>query len=375
MNMNKRAIVCVTNDLVTDQRVHKSCIALQKVGYEVLEVGRLLPDSLPLERSYQIRRTKLFFNKGGLFYAEYNIRLFFFLLFAKVDLIFSNDLDTLPAAYFASKIRGKEIIYDSHEYFTEVPELVNRKHIQRVWELFEKFIFPKLKRVITVNKSIADLYEKKYKNKVFVIRNIPPSYEISPIEKKSRKELGLPENKKIIIIQGTGINIDRGAEEACLAMQYIDNAILLIIGKGDAFPSLKKIVSSLQLQDKIIFKDRMPSEILRQYTMNCDLGLAIDKGTNLNYQLALPNKLFDYIHAGIPILSTEMVELKNIIEEYQIGYFIKNHNPKDIANTINYIFADNITYNQKRENTVKAKQALYWEKEEDKLIAIIIKDK
>ena len=137
--MHKRAIVCVTNDLCTDQRVHKTCMALGKCGYKVLEYGRLLNDSQPLERPYTTHRTKHWFNKGAQFYAEYNIRLFFFLIFSKFDLVFANDLDTLPATFLASKIKGKKIIYDTHEYFTETPELTSRPVIQRIWKWMQTY--------------------------------------------------------------------------------------------------------------------------------------------------------------------------------------------------------------------------------------------
>ncbi len=367
--MNKTAIVCVTNDLSTDQRVHKTCLTLQKCGYFVIEYGRLLPDSQPLERPYFVERKKLIFHRGPLFYAEFNIRLFFYLLFSECDLIFANDLDTLPAAWLAAKIRGKKIIYDTHEYYTETPELVKRPSVQRIWKGFEDFLFPRIDNILTVNESIASLYSKKYNKKVRVSRNIPLSY--TPERIKSRKELDLPENKKIIILQGAGINIQRGAEEAVEAMRYIDHCLLLMVGNGDVIPLLKKMVAELQLEEKVLFKQRMPFTELRQYTLNSDLGLAIDKNTNMNYQFSLPNKLFDYIHSGIPVLSSELVELKNIIEKYDLGYFIQSHEPKHIAGVINSIFGDEISYQQKKENTKKARMELCWEKEEEVLINMI----
>ena len=133
--MQKTAIVCVTNDLSNDQRVHKTCMTLQKCGYWVKEYGRLLPESMPLERSYFTVRKKLWFRKGPQFYMEFNIRLFLYLLTAKVDLIFSNDMDTLPAAFLVAKLRNKRLIYDTHEYFTEMPELVHRPFIQNIWKI------------------------------------------------------------------------------------------------------------------------------------------------------------------------------------------------------------------------------------------------
>lgn len=367
--MQKIAIVCVTNDLSTDQRVHKTCMTLQKCGYWVKETGRLLPESLPLERPYFTIRKKLWFNKGPMFYAEFNIRLFLYLMTTNVDLIFANDLDSLPAAYLASVFRGKRIIYDTHEYYTEMPELVNRKLTQSIWKKLEDYFFPRISDILTVNSSIAKLYGEKYHKTIAVSRNIPPTF--TPERLKTRAELGLPEDKHILILQGTGINIQRGAEEAVLAMQYIDNAVLLVVGSGDVFPALYKIIKENNLQDKVIFKPKMSFAELRQYTMNSDLGLAIDKDTNLNYHFSLPNKLFDYFHSGIPTLSSGLIELKQIIDQYDIGYYIQNHDPKHIATVITDIFSDKPRYNIVKQNTAKAKEELCWEKEEKVLMGVI----
>ena len=367
--MKKTAIVCVTNDLTTDQRVHKTCLTLQKCGYWVIETGRLLPDSLPLERSYFTLRRKLWFRRGPQFYAEFNIRLFLYLMTARVDLIFANDLDTLPAAFLAARLRGKRLIYDTHEYFTETPELVNRPVTQAVWKRLENYLFPRLTDILTVNDSIARLYSEQFNKTVHVSRNIPPTF--TPDRLKSRRELELPENKRILILQGTGINVQRGVEEAVLAMQYLENVVLLIVGSGDVIPALKKMVANHKLESKVIFKPKMPFAELRQYTMNSDLGLAIDKDTNLNYHYSLPNKLFDYIHSGIPTLSSGLVELKQLIDKYDIGYYIQNHDPIHIAEVVKSIFADEGRYNIVKQNTAKAKQELCWEKEEEVLISVI----
>lgn len=369
--MCKTAIVCVTNDLTTDQRVNKTCLTLQKCGYCVTEYGRILPESTQLERPFRTVRIKHWFNTGPQFYAEYNIRLFLMLSFTKVDLIFSNDLDTLPAAWLASRIKNKRLIYDTHEYFTETPELVSRPLTQKIWKKIEDLIFPKLTDIITVNNSISNLYGKKYKKAVNVSRNIPLTY--IPAKVKSREELNLPLNKKIIILQGTGINIDRGAEEACLAMKYLENVVLLIIGSGDVFPVLKNIIKEHCLEEKIIIINKIPFIELRQYTINSDLGLAIDKDTNLNYHFSLPNKLFDYIHSGIPILSSGLIELKQIIDKYDIGYYIQNHDPKHIAAIIQNIFDNEDRLSIVKRNTIKAKTDLCWENEEQVLTNIIQK--
>jgi len=367
--MNKSVIVCVTNDLTTDQRVHKTCTVLGEQGFEVLLYGRILPESMSVIRNYSTHRVKHFFNAGPLFYAEFNIRLFLFILFKNFDLVFSNDLDTLSASFFAAKWKRIKIVYDTHEYFTETPELVSRPLVQNIWKAIENLIFPKLNHIITVNESIADLYARKFHKKIQVVRNIPMSY--SSNKPKSRLELGLPENKRIIILQGSGINIQRGAEEAVAAMRFVENSVLLIAGGGDVIDFLKKYVDENNLQQKVIFKSRMPYGELMQYTVNADLGLAIDKNTNLNYEFSLPNKLFDYIHAEIPVLASKLVEIKRIIEQFNVGYFIDNHNPEHISQRINEIFDNQDAYNIKKQNTLNAKEELCWENESKKLRAII----
>ena len=153
----KKIIVSVTNDLTTDMRVDKICNSLLALNYDVLLVGRKLPDSLAVNRAYQTKRFNLCFNKGALFYANYNFRLFFFLLFNRFDVLWSNDLDTLLANYLSYKLKGKKIIFDSHEYFTEVPELVARPKVKAIWKRLEKWVLPQLKNVFTVSQSIANL--------------------------------------------------------------------------------------------------------------------------------------------------------------------------------------------------------------------------
>ena len=162
MSISNRAIVSVTNDLYTDQRVHKVCLFLESQGYSVLLVGRKRKNSIPLpERSYATKRLNLFFDSGVKFYAEYNMRLFFLLLFKRVKILVSNDLDTLLANYTVTKFKPNvQLCYDSHEYFTEVPELINRPRVQKIWEGIEAWIFPKIKSIYTVNNSISKLYQE-----------------------------------------------------------------------------------------------------------------------------------------------------------------------------------------------------------------------
>jgi glycosyltransferase involved in cell wall biosynthesis len=364
----KTAVVSVINDLVTDQRVDKVCTTLTNLGFKVLLVGRKKRSSPAMvQRKYRTKRMHLIFEKGPLFYAEYNFRLFLFLLFHHADLLISNDLDTLLPNYLAHKLKHVPIVYDSHELFTETPEVIHRKFVKRVWERIEKSIFPKLTHVFTVSNSIAAIFKEKYGVDVRVVRNLPRLS--NPDRFYTRQELGLPADRKIILLQGSGINIHRGAEELIEAMSYIPEVLLLIIGGGDVIKELKKLVKKLNL-DNVTFISRLPVDELRQYTLNADLGLTIDKDTNLNYRYSLPNKLFDYIHSGIPVLASPLVEIKKIIEEYEVGEMISNHDPQHIAARISEMLADKKKLLQYGENCLNAACKLCWQIEEKVLIEV-----
>ena len=365
----KRVIVSVINDLVTDQRVNKSCLTLQKTGYDVLLVGRKQRKSPPMdERPYQTHRMKLLFEKGPLFYAEYNTRLFFFLLFHQAQLLLSNDLDTALPNYFISKLKGIKMIYDSHEYFTETPELVNRPKVQRVWKKIEGFVVPRLKEIITVCDSIAELFQQKYGVQCHVVRNIPPRAALPP--KGDKKALGLPEDKHLLVLQGSGINIQRGAEELVEAMRYLDDCFLMVIGGGDVLPVLKQMVKEWHLEAQVLFLPRMPYAKMMAYTQLAELGFVLDKDTNLNYRFCLPNKLFDFIQAGVPIVASDLVEVGKIIRKYDIGLFVPNHDPQAIAATIRQGLDDAESRLRWQRGLALAAEELCWENEQQVLMSI-----
>ncbi len=369
--LKKRVIVSVINDLVTDQRVARTCQVFVDLDYDVLLVGRKQKHSKPLEqRPYTCKRMFLLFEKGPAFYFWFNLRLFFVLLLNKADVLFSNDLDTLLPNYLVSKIKKIPLIYDSHEIFCEVPELQQNPFKKKIWERLESWIVPKLSKCITVNKSIADYFTNKYQAPFIFVRNIPQYPKLQTI--KTREELKLPYGKKIIILQGAGINVQRGAEELVESFKYLDDTyLLLIIGSGDVISTLKEMVVSLQLSTKVMFLDKMPASLLRHYTANAHLGVTIDKDTNMNYHFSLPNKVFDYIHAGIPILATQLPEIQMLIDKYKIGLFIQNHHPSHIAEKVTELISSQ-NYLEYKSNTIIAAVENNWDQERQKLIQLIV---
>jgi glycosyltransferase involved in cell wall biosynthesis len=289
----------------------------------------------------------------------FNLQLFLYLLFQRADILWASDLDTLLPNYIISQLKKIKLIYDSHEYFTES---VHKKSSKKLWEKLESYLFPRLKNVITVNESIKKVYEEKFRVPITVIRNVPHQFKTNETD----KNIVLPKDKKILIMQGMGLNENRGAEEAIEMMQLLpEDFMLYFIGSGTILNNLKEMVIELRLESKVIFVNPLPYEQMMEYTRQSFLGLIFEKiEVSDEHRFSLPNKFFDYLHAGIPVLSSKAPEIKKIIEKYDVGDFICSFDPKEIAEKIISISKDEITYQMWKLNTVKASSKLNWKNEE-----------
>lgn len=362
--MKKKIIVSVISDLVTDQRVQKECNTLYNNGYDILLIGRKSKNSFGLNQlPFKVFRLSNFFKRGACMYAMFNAQLFFYLLFRNPDILWSNDLDTLLPNFIISKLKNVKLIYDSHEYF---PYTVYKKFSRKVWQGLESFLFPKLKNVITVNNNIKNIYEEKYGVPITVIRNMP----VYNLNIKSIELLPEYQNKKILIIQGIGINEHRGAEEAVEMMQHLpEDFILFFLGGGTVIEDVKKMTIDFNLSQRIFFMGILPYTKMMGYTKHGFLGLVLEKiDFNDAHKFGLSNRFFDYIKANIPVLCTNVPDMKTIIEKYNIGGFIDKVEPKIIADRILKVAENPELYNIWKQNTSIAAKELCWENEEATLL-------
>ncbi len=359
----KKIIVSVTTDLISDQRVHKMCLSLHNAGNDVFLVGRKLNDDLVQARPYKFKRFNMFFKKGFFFYMFFNIKLFLFFLFKKCDVYISNDLDTLLANFLASKIKKKPLVYDSHELFTEVPELTSKRFVKYFWLQIEKIFFPKLKHIITVSEGIASFYKEKYGKSILVVRNVPFLNKYSSMQEEYFNLLSFNKNQKNIIYQGS-LNKDRGVFLMIDAMQYV-NANLFILGSGDLEEELKENVAQKGLNKKIFFVGRVPFQKLKNITKRFDLGLSFEEDTCLAYRFSLPNKIFDYVHAEIPVLASDLPDISKFINKNNIGEVLSSRFPQKVASQITEMLSRKDFY---IDYLKKAKIEYCWEQEEKKII-------
>jgi glycosyltransferase involved in cell wall biosynthesis len=348
----------VINDLATDQRVGRTAKLLAEQGFEVTCLGRRLTGSPELKnRPFRFRRYRMLFTRGPLFYACFNFRLLWTLLLAKRPaLLIANDLDTLVAGFLVSRIRKVPLIYDSHELFTQVPELINRKRVQTIWKWIEAMIVPKLKYALTVNYSIATIYRRLYKTRFSVVRNVPERIAYTPGEKRREGE-----GRQIILYQGA-LNIGRGLEVVIDAMKYIPDASFLIVGAGDIENELKQRVAQNKLEDRVEFKGRMLPEDLVPITLSADLGISLEEDLGLSYRYSLPNKLLDYIQCRVPVLCSALPEMSRIVDSYGIGISTRERDPEKIAGRIRFMLKERAA-GAWMEALDRAAQELCWENE------------
>jgi len=364
-----RVILSVTNDLSGDQRLHRICTTLHEAGHDVLLVGRKLPGSRAVQRVYRTRRMRLLFTKGPFFYAEYALRLALLLLFRKADALTANDLDTLLPNFIVARIRGLRLYYDTHEYFTEVPELIHRPRVRAVWLALEKMLFPRVAVVYTVNESLAKIYSRLYGLPVAAVRNVPVRATQAHTATAAKPA---PARGRILLYQGA-LNVGRGVELMIRAMAYLsDEYVLWVIGRGDVEQSLHALVASLGLAQKVTMMGFVPLEALPALTHQATLGFSLEEDLGANYRLASPNKVYDYIQAGVPVLVSDLPEMRLTVETHGVGelLYADERTPEALAARARALCESTDSYTAYVANCHAAAAALCWEQEKERLLQL-----
>lgn len=358
--MALKKIVCtVTNDLNFDQRMIRICTSLQQAGYEVTLIGRTKKQSKPLEpKPFKQKRLYCFFQKGKFFYIEYNIRLFFYLLIVKTDLFCAIDLDTILPNLFASKIRRKLRVYDAHELFCEMEEIVSRPRIFKLWKAIERYAVPQFPHGYTIGDCYAQAFYEMYQVKYEVVRN-------ATFLQAHQKPLQT--NNKFILYQGA-VNEGRSFETLIPAMKEVD-CKLIICGEGNFFEQAKALVIAHQLQDKIEFKGYVEPSQLRLYTQQATIGITLFTNQGKSNFLSMANRFFDYMHAGVPQLCVAFPEYKKVNEQFEISYLIEDTHENTISQALNTLLNDHALYQHLQQQCLKAREVYCWQQEEIKLIS------
>lgn len=359
----KKVIISVTNDLVHDRRMHRSIEVLADMDYEVVFVGRRFKDSdhFSLDNC-TIKRFKCIWNKGPLFYLEYNIRLFIWLLSQNPTTLLSVDLDTLLACSFIKQLTGCRLVVDLHEYYTEVPELRGKGIRKKIWGRIEKYGISRSDQRYTVSETIAGQYENLYGRKFEVVRNFPKYQQDIP-------RLARPGENFTLLYLGA-INMGRGLTQILEVIRDLDDIRLIVAGKGDLYDVLKEKSKDFGLSDRVEFLGWVSPDQIPAICQRAHIGINILAPSSKSYYYSLANKTFDYIHAGLPTLAMAFPEYKKINQEYETSLLISNLETETITKAIKQLQSDQILYNKLQGQCLEARKVYNWDQEKLKLISI-----
>ncbi len=345
-----------------DQRMNRICSTLTDAGADVWLIGRLRNDSIALtDKPYQQKRLNCIFQSGKLFYVEFNIRLFFYLIFQSFDKLCSIDLDTVLPGLAVCKLKNKKHFYDAHELFPFVPEVINRPSVQKFWMWVEKLTFKHSNSVYTVGGAIADWFQNQYNKQVAVVRNMPIITESTDF-----CDIDLPD-EPFILYQGA-LNEGRGLE--ILLNVLVDTSYhLVIVGEGDLSALLKTRTKELNLESQVHFVGFVVPSKLPSITKRAFVGYNVSENLGLSYYYSLNNKFFDYVAAELPSLVNNFPEYTKLMADFQVG-LPTEYNKISIRNNLDLIYSNNLTHQVLKEQCKLAKQVWNWKMESQRIIEI-----
>jgi glycosyltransferase involved in cell wall biosynthesis len=361
-------LFAVTTDLCFDQRMQRICGSLAAAGYRVQLVGWQRPASPPLTpQPYAQHRLRGWFQRGKMFYVEYNLRLFFYLLGQQAAIWCACDLDTALPMWLRARLGGQPLVYDAHELFTEVPEVVARPAVQRVWRWVEGFVVPRARLAYTVGPALAKVFEQRYGRPFAVVRNVSRlrAGDVLPPAPGAAPPGGY------ILYQGA-LNVGRGLENLLDAMPQVAGR-LVICGEGDLSAALRERAEKLGLlaSGQVEFRGFVLPEALREVTRHAAVGIMLLENIGLSYYYSLANKFFDYVHAGIPQVLIDFPEYRALNDQFDVAELVADLQPATLAAALNRLLRDEpARYLHLAENCRRAAPQLSWQHEEQTLLQL-----
>lgn len=278
------------------------------------------------------------------------------------DIYIAHDLPMLPVAAEAQRLHGGKLVYDSHEYFCEQEFCSLEK---RMWEGVERRHIGRADAVMTVNRSIADALQARYGLKtVDVVHNAEwlPDEAVPQRSSLLREHFGLPDDARIALYQG-GLSHGRNLDVMVEAMRYVAQDVhLVVLGSGPMQPRLLNIVARHGLEGRVHLHEAVPQQALLSYTQSADIGIIPYRDTCLNYRYCTPNKLFEFIAAGLPMVATDLPEITRIVRQYGMGLTGDTQNAEHMAALLNNALLPD-TLLALREGVLAARSQVNWQTE------------
>lgn len=364
--------MAVFGDLRFDYRVFREAHCLHQAGHRISLVSSSFSpvplkdwdefdlQLIPVDRSRSLRIS----------YPAFWKQARQLLLAARADVYHAHDLDALWPAAFAARRWDVPLIYDSHEFWTEQSSLVGRPLIRNFWALLERHLIGRVHRTITVGTSIARALQERYGlEQIAVVRNLP-LYRPPVQSDRIRAELKLAAERPVVLYQG-GFLTDNGLSEQIDAIAGLQGDLaLVLIGGGPRESALKEQVRRRRLGGKVYFISRVPFGELHSYTCSADLGLCLIKGTGKSFYYSMPNKLFEYLMAGLPVLASDFPDMRAVVEDSAAGLVANPQNLTEIREKIRSFLGAPTRRQAYRQAALAAARHYNWEQEAPRLLAL-----
>lgn len=286
--------------------------------------------------------------------------------------VHAHDITALPLSFIISRINNIPLIYDSHEYWSESIHSDYPKKIIQISNAMERILANRAEYVLTVSDSIGKELKKHFDNeRVYIVRNIP-SYVQNGEFDLFRSEYNIDKSAVIFLYQGL-ISESRGVNyilDAAIKLGRKNNYRFIFLGNGPYIPALKEKIASMSLEETIIIKDYVQQSDLLKYTNSADVGVHAIKNTCLNHDYCMPNKLFEYISSGLAVVVTNLKEMSDFVEKYQVGTTFKDGDVDDLADKLAELVENQQKLTFYRKMSKKARLVLTWENESKILLDV-----
>ena len=367
-----RVCMVAFSDLRFDYRIFREATSLHEAGHSVTVVATAFSNAplegwdafdthlITVDRSQSLRRLyPLFWYNVGCILKE-----------LQVDAYHAHDLDALWPTARAARRNNRPLVYDSHEFWIEQSSLVHRPIMRGMWSRLEKALIPHVDHAITVSPSIARSLRACYPSlgPVTVLRNLP-LYKPHEESDLIRQTLDIAPERPIVLYQG-GFLTANGLHEQIKAAKNFNDAAFVLIGDGPCEAELKNLVRQTGLENSVYFIDRVPFHQLHTYTCSADLGLCLIKGTGQSFYYSLPNKLFEYMMGGLPVLASNFPEMQRVVEETGAGAVADPEDIEGISETVCALLSDSAGRQVQRAASLSAAQHFNWECESEALTGL-----
>ncbi|MEO7001945.1 MAG: glycosyltransferase family 4 protein [Ktedonobacterales bacterium] len=367
----------------TDVRVMREAQALAEVGYDVTVVDLERDSSRPARedirgihfkhivmptRFIKTRFKPWFLVKLGVAV----LRAMLVMVLTPADAYHAHEDNALPATYFAAVVRGKKLIFDAHELPLVQHTILRWRRLTALARRALRFMMPRCDGVITVSPPIIDEIQQRYGGRrAVLVRNIPP-YTPPITSNMLRERLELPPQTRIALYQG-GLQEDRKLDVLVRAAKYLGpDQMVILMGWGVSQQPLEALIAQEGLHDQVRIIPAVPYAELLDWTASADVGLIIYDGSySPNVYHCLPNKLFEYLMAGLPILASQLDAVAAMLAIYDVGAITPSIAPEDVGRTLAALLEDGNALAHMRRNALAAAQHdLRWDVEKESLIAL-----